>query len=227
MKISSRVIPAILSLFALGAFGLLVGSGARAEEGAAARQASVTWVYDVRVVRVDQMVSATVEVGPPWQLSGAAGATTKTPWAELLASLKARGRTTILLDQRVTAIEEREKAVFRQERKRAVLLLRNRQDSSQGKLELSDSSYVEVGTKGELGPFAGGLGYDIDARWEEGPTTDGTTPLGSATWRGSHANFPPGETLVVSHRQQQIAGTTGSEGLEIYVFVTGWPAPAK
>ena len=105
--------------------------------------------------------------------------------------------------------------------------LRNRQDSPQGKLELSDTSYFETGTKGELVMLSDGrLTYEIEVRWEEGSPTDGPAPIGSASWQGS-APLPAGETLVLYHRQQLVAGTTGLEGLEIHVLVTGWPVPPK
>ena len=227
MTKSTRLLPAVLGLLALSAVALVLERGAGAEEGTPARKAPATWVFDVRVVRVDEVSPATVEAAPSWQPSGEAGATTKAPWADLLTGLKARGRTTILLDQRVTAFD-REKTEFKQDRKRVVLLLRNRQDNPQGKLDISDSSYVETGTRGELVPSPDLLTYAFDARWEEGPGTDGTpSPLGSTTWRGSHANFPSGETLVLSYRQQPVPGPTGTPGLEIYVFVTGWSAAAK
>jgi hypothetical protein len=70
------------------------------------------------------------------------------------------------------------------------------------------------------------LENEIDVRWEEGSPTDGAAPQGSASWKGA-APLPAGETLVLSHRQQVIAGKSGLEGLEIYVLVTGWPVPPK
>ena len=51
-------------------------------------------------------------------------------------------------------------------------------------------------------------------------------PTGSAAWKGSHSNLTAGGTLVLSHRQQ-VAGTEAAQGIEIYVFVTGWPVAAK
>ena len=169
MTKSTGLLPAVLGLLALGAVGLLVGPGARAEEGAGAPKASGTWVYDVRVVRVDPAESAVLEVAPPWQPGGAAGATTTAAWADLLAGLKVRGRATILLDQRLTAIGG-VTTEFRQERKRMVVTLQHRA----GNTESWASSFIEL-----------------------------------------------------SHRQQQVAGDAALQGLEIYVFITGWPVPAK
>ncbi len=222
MTNSTRWLPVVVGLLALGAVGLLVGPGARAEEGAGTPKAPGTWVYDVRVVRVDPAESAVLEVAPPWQPAGAAGATTTATWADLLAGLKVRGRATILLDQRLTAIGGVPTG-FRQERKRVVLTLQNRA----GTTENWTSSYIETGAKGELSATSEGLRYELDVRWEERPTTDGTAPLGNASWQGSHSTFTAGETLVLSHRQQQVDGEGSSQGLEIYVFVTGWPVPTK
>ncbi len=225
-----RRLPSILGLLALAAVGLLLERGAGAGDGAgggaSAPPAPTTWVFDVRLVRVS-VSPATVEAAPPWQPPGATGATTKAPWADLLTGLKARGRTTILLDQRVTAID-REKTECRQDWKRVALMLRNRQDNPEGKIELSDVSYVETGTKGELTPSSDGLRYQFDVRWEEAPPTEGAAPIGSVSWRGSHSSIPAGETMVLSYRQQQVAGKDkGPEGLELYVLVTAWPVPSR
>lgn len=227
MTNGARLRPAILGLLALCAGGLLLENGARAGDGPSAPPLPTTWVYDVRVVRVDATAPATVEAAPPWQPPGATGATTKAAWADLLAGLKARGRTTILLDQRVTALHQ-EKTELKQDWRRVALTLRTRQDGLQGKTELSDASYVETGTRGELTPSFDGLRYQFEVRWEEAPPTEAGAPLGSVSWRGSHSSLPSGETMVLSYRQQLATGKDGgAPGLELYVLVTGWPVPAK
>jgi hypothetical protein len=220
-------VPALLTLLALGALGLLVGSAARAEDGAAARQGSATSVYDVRVVRVDPVESTVLEVAPPWQPVVAVGATTSVAWADLLAGLKRRGRTTILLDQRVTAIGG-VPAEFKQERKCAVLMLSDRtvQDTA-AKTETWRSMYNATGTSGQLVTTPDGLQYRVEVLWDERPTADGTAPMGNTSWKGSYSNLKAGETLVLSHRQQQVAGTEPIQSIEIYVLVTGWPVSAK
>lgn len=217
-----RLSPVLLGLLALGAFGLVVGPGARAEDGSVPQKAPGTWVYDVRVVRVDAAQPAVLEVAPPWQPAGASGATTTAAWADLLAGLKGRGRATILLDQRLTAIDSTP-TDFRQERKRMVLTLQNRAANT----ESWSSSFLETGTNGQLVADSDSLQYRIDVRWEEPPTADGAGPLGSASWKGAHSRFTAGETLVLSQRQQQVAGEATVQGLEIYVFVTAWAVPAK
>ena len=223
MKNAPRLIPALLGLFVLGVIGLLIGPGARAGEGLAPQQAPGTWVYDVRVVRVDPVESAVVETAASWQPSGSAGAITTTAWADLLAGLKGRGRTTILFDQRVTAISGVQ-TEFRQERKRPVMTLVSRSANS----ESWSSTYIETGTSGDLVSKSDALQYRIAVRWEEISSTDGTAPVGSTTWSGSRSNSASGETLVLSHRQQQqVAGAPSSKGLEIYVLITGWLVLAK
>jgi len=224
MMKSLHLIPAALGFLGLGALGLLVGPGARAGEPVAAPQGPATWIYDVRVVRVDPVDSAVVEVSPPWQPAGTAGASTTATWAELLAGVKGRGRATIMLDQRLTAISSAQ-TLFEQTRKRAALALQSRSGSS----ENWNTTVVETGARGELQSLSDGLQYRIDVRWEDVPPADGTAPLDlrSAEWKGSCPNFKAGETLVLSHRQQQSAEAATTKGLEMYVFVTGWSVPAK
>jgi len=223
MTNSLRRVPAVLGLLALGAVGLLLGSGARADEGTGAQQARGTWVYDVRVVRVDSADPTVLETAPPWEPAGAAGARTTATWADLWAGLKHRGRATILLDQRSTAMVG-VKTSFKQNRKRPALTLQNRAAPPN---ELWGVTFVDTGANVELVPMSDGLQYAIDVRWEDAPTAEGTGPLGSAEWNGSCSNFKAGETLVLSQRQQQAAGAVSPPGLEIYVLVTGWSAPAK
>jgi len=221
MTNSRRLIPAALALLALGTMGLLIGPGARAEEGTATPKLPATWVYDVRVVRVDAD-AAVVEVAPSWEPAGASGATTTSTWADLLAGLKARGRTTILLDQRSTTWSD-VKTALKQERRRPLLTLRNRN----GPTDIWEASYVETGAKAELVSTSHGLSYDVNVRWEEAPGEGGLAPLGSTEWSGACSDLKAGETLVLSHRQQQVAQPPGPQGLEIYVFITGWSVPAK
>lgn len=219
---SLRLVPALLGLVALATIGLLVGPGAHAEDGAAAPKPPESWVYDVRVVRVDSADSTVLEVAPTWEPAGASGATTTSTWADLLTGVKGRGRATILLDQRLTAMSG-VRTVFKQERRRPVLSLRNRSGSSDN----WEAAYVETGTKGEFVSSREGLQYEVNVRWEEAPAADGTAPVASAEWSGSCAKFKAGETLVLSHRQQQVVKAPALQGLEIYVFVTGWSVPAK
>ena len=221
MSHSLRLMPAVLGLLALGTVGLLVGPGARADEGTPAPKLPATWVYDVRVVRIDAADSAVLEVAPPWEPAGAAGTTTTSTWADLLVGLKARGRATILLDQRSTAWSG-VRTALQQVRRRPLLTLRNRN----GATDLWEASYVETGTKAELVSSSHGLSYDVNVRWEESPGAD-LTPLGSTEWSGSCSDIKSGETLVLSHRQQQVAQAPAPQGLEIYVFITGWSVPAK
>jgi hypothetical protein len=212
-----RWVPVVLGFLVLGAahFGL----AARAEDGATPAPTPGTWVYDVRVVRVDPTASTVLEAAPTWKSASPADATTIATWSDLLAGLKGRGRTVILLDQRLTGIES-VPTNFSQRRKRMVLSLQQRATNA----EHWSSSYVETGTSGHLKAGSGGLHYGLEVSWEETPTEDGSGPLGSVSWEGSHTTFAAGQTLVLSHRQQQVQEGQ-SPGLEIYAFVTASLAP--
>jgi hypothetical protein len=221
MPKSPRRFPSWLGLVALGAFGLLVGPGARADEGSSGKPASGTRVYDVRVVRVDATDSAVVETPPSWQAGGTAGATTTAPWADMLGALRRRGRATVLLDQRLTTTQGMP-TDFSQEQRRSVLSLVNRTD----KTDVWQSTYVETGASGQLASGSDGLRYSVKVSWEDRPSAEEMASFASASWKGSHPDPAAGETLVLSYRQQ-IAGDTASRGLEIYVLVTGWVVAGK
>jgi hypothetical protein len=210
-----------LGLAALGA--VHSSAGARAEDEPTVQRPPGTWVYDVRVVRIDPSAAAVLEAAPTWNSVDPAGAVTTATWGDLLGSLKQRGRATILLDQRVTAIEGA-RSEFGQWRKRPVLSLQHRATG----VETWSASYVETQTSGELLSGRGGsLEYRVRATWEEAPKGEGTGPLGEVTWKGSRMGFASGETLVLSHRHQQVPEAVPPQGLEIYVFVTGSLLPPR
>ena len=221
MAIVLRQAPVLLGLVALGAVGLLVERAARAEDGEAAPRAPGTLVCDVRVVRVDPADPAAVEAAPAWQTADA-GATTIVAWAELLTGLKARGRTTILLDQRLTAIGGVPMS-FKQTRMLPLVMLRSRAD----KQEFWETSYRETGTKGMIEAGVNGMRYEIDVTWEEPQSKDGMLPISTTSWKGSHSSLSVGETLVLTHRQQWTAGEAATHGIEIYVLVTARALPGN
>lgn len=216
-----RWVPAVLGLVVLGTAAVLLGPRARAEDAPSAPKVPEAWVYDIRVVRVDPSDPAVVETAPTWKPAGATGASTTATWADLLGGLKARGATTILLDQRVTTVAG-VATEFKQQRRRPVLSLRNRAANA----ETWETMYIETGTSGQLVSTAHGLQYMIDVSWEEAPKEDGTGPVGNVSWKGTRSGGATVETLVLSHRQQ-VAGSTGQRGLEIYVFITGTPDSAR
>ena len=231
MSKAQRRRPAVLGIVGLASFGLLVGQGARAEDGPVAPRppaasAHESVVFDVRVVRVDPADPTVVEAPPPWQPGGAAAATTTLPWADLLAGLKARGRTTILLDQRVTATDGTP-TEFKQERRRAAQTLRHRNAMNDAKTEVWETTFAESGASGELVVGPDGLRYRVDVRWDERAAMDEVASAESASWRGSHAPFPTGETLVLSHRQQHLSGEGVLRALELYVLVTASRVAAR
>lgn len=217
-----RWVAGVLCLALMGTASVLLGPRARAEDAPSTPKVPESWVYDVRVVRVDTSDAAVVETATPWKATGASAASTTSAWSDLLASLKARGRTTILLDQRVTAGDGIPTEV-KHKRKRPVLALRVRS----GNAETWETSFIETGTSGELVATARSLQYAIDVTWEDAPKADGTGSLGSASWKGTRFGGTAAETLVLSHRQQQVSESAEQHGLEIYVFITGTPGAPR
>jgi hypothetical protein len=122
MKRPLRWVLAVLGGVALGVAGAHSGPRAAAEDAGTGPQRPATWVYDLRVVRVDPPAAEVVETAARATPAAVTGATTTTPWADLLAGLKDRGRTTILLDQRGSAVEGGA-TEFHQQRRRSVLSL--------------------------------------------------------------------------------------------------------
>ena len=81
--------------------GALAPGAARADDGKKAGGASEGWIYEVRVVRVDPSSAEASEAGSPFpQLEST---TIALPWSEILARLKKRGATRVLMDTRITA----------------------------------------------------------------------------------------------------------------------------
>lgn len=202
-------------------FGSAASDGPRARaEGEAAAPAPAAWVLDVRVVRVDALVRGAVETASPWEPTGASGAWTPRPWAELLAGLKTRGTTTLLGEQRVT-VSDGGSAKVQQVRKRPVKQLRNETVQPTGEMRLLETSYVETGVSGELSLRPSSMKYDFRAEWEEGATTTGGVTLGTSTWHSDYGQLPrDGETLVLPYRSQPPSDDKVARAIEVYVLLT-------
>lgn len=206
---------------ALLAGGLLATSGDQAwgDDGPSDALSGV-WVYDVRVVRVDTTTPEITETSAPWEVTDG-GPTVTTAWPVLLKQLKERGRTTLLVDQRVTAMAGTE-AVVTQKRDRQIRMFQN-QDLHN---ERWQSSTISTGCTAKLSMQAPGfLRYSVQVSWEMGPEDSDLRPLaGSTAWSGTYPALR-GETLVLSYREQVVYADREPRGVEIHVFVTGRLVP--
>jgi hypothetical protein len=225
MKAHGTWAAAAVGLLLVSGAGLLGATRARAEDAPAAGRAPTTWVYDVRVVRVDLGDAAPADP-TTWKPQGDVGATTAMPWSEILATLAARGEATILLDQRVTAIEENP-IQFRQKKQRRLLTLRSRQRHNEEITDFYDGTYAESGAEGDLLVGRGGLQYSVDVSWESNVGEEGVGSVNRATWKGSRVGFGSRESLVLSHRMQETLPGPKRGTTEIYVVITGAPLPTK
>lgn len=208
------------------AVAILCGSAAsdapRARaEGDASAPAPASWVLDVRVVRVDAIARMTVEAASPWEPTGSSGSWTKLPWAELLAGLKSRGTTTLLCEQRVTALEGA-MAAIRQTRRRPALTLRNETVQPMNNMRLLETSYVETGVAGQLTLRPEATKYEFSAEWEEGEVSpNGGVTIGRTQWSSDYG--PPlrdGATLVLPYRSQPPSDDKVARAIEVYVLLT-------
>jgi hypothetical protein len=200
---------------ALLAVCLLATPGDRAwsdEKGGDVRDGM--WVFDLRVVRVDVTTPEVTETPLPWE---AGSPLISTPWPELLKTLKGRGKTTLLLDQRGTAVWNQE-LVLSQFHDLQIESFQNRDFNN----ERWSASTLSYGCSAKLRPSDLELvKYDLEAKWlllredpEERPI------VGATKWSGT-APALTGKTLALGYREQLEVLQEPVRGVEIHVFVTG------
>jgi hypothetical protein len=202
-----------LSVLTLACAGLWSsGSQARAEDPV--ERTASTWRFDIRVLRVTSSY-ATVEQAPTLPGMTSFGVTAAT-WAELLAALKARGSTQIVMDRNVTALPDRPFSVVQSWTKNVLMPTR-----STGVVSERVASPVSSGVDVRLtfNAATGLLEYALDLRWTDVPQQ--VEPVSSATsWTGTQSLAGDG-TLVLRHADQERAP---SGGTEVYVLIS-WDTP--
>ena len=210
-----------LACLTIGSVGL-PGDDARAEPDA---KGAAVEVFDVRIVRVVTAVPETIE--NPCPILSGTDTTTELGWAEVLAALKKRGATQVLMDQRVTGAQG-QLVRANQERQVPVIAPQSRVKKTSGEAsENLAAARMRMGCKADLiaatGQAHGGrIEYKLEVRGvlpktsqaAEGPTETLTT------WEGSHPPFAK-RTLVLTNRQQaRDPGASAAQGIELYCFVT-------
>ena len=194
--------------------GLLPASSVRGEEGPGTSDAA-TWLFDVRLVRVDAPTPEAVESPAPWE--GAGACTTSLTWPEILAQLKTRGRTTLLLDQRITALAGSE-ALASQTGDRQIQQLQSRDFNNE---RWSSAPLVTGGTAKLRVGDGDALTYQLEARWEIPSNEDGVRSLlRTSKWAGTFRAIPNGGTLALTYREQIRTWGEARVGTEIHAFVT-------
>ncbi len=159
-----------------------------------------------------------MEKAPDWLKPGAT--TVDLAWGALLENLKARGTTTVLLDQRVTSLAGRE-VLVRDTRDRQIEQFSRRDRNN----ETYQNSTITTGCTAKLRTDEG-LKYDVEVKWALARQEGDLRPaLGTTAWSGDHPLLDGGKTLALRWAQQSVWEGRPTRGIEIYAFVTGRRAP--
>jgi hypothetical protein len=220
MGSTSRSVRALLLVAATGAFLASSGSAVRAEDRPG--EVSGVWVYDLRVVQVDAPSPEAVEGAPALTPTEANAATVRTGWPDILATLKARGNTTLLIDRRLTSVGGSAEVTQRWTRN-ALVLSHRAGDMSQWTHQL-----ITTGVDAKITTSGGAVEYRISIQSELAPESgpEGSAVQGSATWSGTHPSLS-GSTLVLGHREQVRVRGGPAQGIEFHAFLTGAWVPTR
>lgn len=197
-----------------GLAALVLAPAVQSEEAEAVATPGL-WMFDVRLVRVDAATPEAVESQAPWEAEGSC--IVDTPWPELLSQLKARGKTTLLLDQRVTSITGMEALISQTS---------DRQWEQLVSRDLSNERYgiapiVTGGTAKLRMQEPDRLQYQLEARWELRSGSEQVRSILCATkWSGTLAAVADGRTLILSYREQIETWGDARVGTEVHAFVT-------
>lgn len=173
------------------------------------------WMFDVRLVRVDAATPEDVETPAPWEAGGSC--IVDTAWPELLSQLKARGKTTLLLDQRVTARAGSE-ALISNTLDRQIQQLTSRDLSNE---RWGVAPVVTGGTAKLRMQEPDRLQYQLEARWAIRSNREQVRPIMCATkWMGDLPAVADGRTLILSYREQIETWGDARVGTEVHAFVT-------
>lgn len=203
-----RALTPLVSLLLLGVLAAFVpGSGAQAEEEALR---AVAWALDVRIVEVrsDPVAGLT----PPFDVGGT---TRDFDFAKVVATLRARGATRVLMDQRVTAVEGSEAKATNEH-----VIPIERFDTADQNSRRVRFDTTRTGCAAALLPSETGFGYEIKAHWTFWPSLDDAVPAATTTWEGEHRALQSGETLALHAREHVLDREAEPKVAEVYCFVT-------
>lgn len=202
------------TLVALGALALwLTASSGRAARAEPPGQAGRSWIFDVRIVRVDLGDGTRAEQRPAFQ--AAERGTTEIRPEAVLAALQARGTTRLLLDQRITTMHDMECTVEQQSAEPQLVV-----QLKDGNSEQQRSTIVQTGASVGLQQTAESLRYAIQLNWSTPAQPSVGSPVHRTSWKGSHPGLA-GRTLVLHYAQQHAQGSA----TEIYVLIRAQEGP--
>ena len=203
-----------IALLALVGAGLW-GSSALARAEDPAERSAITWRFDVRVLRLST-ACATVEQAPTLPGMTACGVTTAT-WAALLAALKARGSTQIVMDRNVTGLSDRAFSVGQTQTENVMAVRRTDGTSTITEaLPFMSAANVDLVVDRDGGRR---LEYGVNITWAKAAAHTAAPISVRTEWKGAQMLQGDG-TLVLRHAEQDGQET----GTEIYVLIT-WDAP--
>ncbi len=192
MKMILTTAAALALLLGLGALGPAAADDA---PGQSAKQGH--WLYEVRIVRVDPGEAGATEAGSPF--AELKDTTVTLPWSTILKRLKARGKTTVLMDTRVNALDGVKSTVSEETSTPITALNFHDRNNEQYRSQLiKQGCSFEQTTSAK----AGRLQYLIQVRGTATPPAPTQPPTQYVTnWNGTHAVLE-GATLVLEHRRQ-------------------------
>ncbi len=202
----------LLALFG-GALAAVPGDVARADD----KPRAGVWVFDVRIVRVDP---ATPEVSETQSVfEQAEGTTVPMGWPQILDALKKRGKTTILMDQRLTTVEG-VKGRLNNVVDHPILMVNFSDDNNTQRRQAA----MKTGCSFEVIPTSSEMTYQVESRWALMRTQVKDTqapPQGLTAWQGTHPALT-GDTLVLHSREQiETIREASVKAVEFYALVTG------
>lgn len=190
-----------------------------AEDEAPAESPRGQWVYDLRVVKVVGDVDLAARPAP-WAESSNGSPVVEATWPDLLKAAKGRGVTTILMDQRMTTVANREVNVTQSRAAHMEVFDRRDQNNAHWK-----GSVLNEGCQAKLLP-GDHVDYEVSVQWSQAQAASRLPLQATSRWRGSAFHFP-GKTLVLSHREQVDVGGDAPVTVELWAFVSARWLPAR
>ncbi len=173
---------------------LFVGGDAAEAEDGKLRKLPKAWVYELRIVRVDPADPKASEAGSPFpELQGT---TLGLGWPDILARLKQRGTTRVLMDTRVTARAGVRSTTLEESTTPVMAINSQDRNNEQYRAQMirQGCSFTQTTVPD--------LTYDLQVRGALDAPGRMRAPVSySVAWKGTHPLLD-GRTLVLEHRQQ-------------------------